>query len=594
MKPSYQQIPHTFAQHKDGTGGPKQKLHPFSLILLILWGAFIVGLLCLLEVAVIHGPGSAQGNDSFHPSWALITLPTILLTVFTQAHVPITAFHLARIAVSALQNPNTTPNSWAELFWMADQEWTGPVGIIKTTYLSIHSRTRASFTYILFATTCAIALVTPVLLSQAYQLRQVLITRSHEIQLRAVSTFGNSTSSQNSAMQQTVALGSWETGLSVFDIYNTSLFIPKRGGPWSTTFPSQNVFYASDVGNATATLPGVVLSGNCTPFNDDPYSKLNPIAQSNNLTTQLNLFNEYCRSHNYENVLKISVQEWYYFMTNFTLAMCDRQNADGDSSIMLGGGSSLQSEGIVLYHYTQPIPIPHQPVEASSNAKTVHGIIQCNSTQTIGNASISGLDHTYTDFISTDKSSEFIIHANPFAIFIDSLFSFVADPDSKYDNDSSAQLPLLRVLGFHQQDFNNTFPYPSILNISESLWSGIEHKAASTVNLWKEPNQVFNATVPRNVALYTRNTPYIVAAYVMLSLWLAMLAGATAWSYRRTFSPSLNSYVAAKLIDRERSLLEDVPIGEARDNERLRAPFKPLGLCSEKELEQELKHSSTT
>ncbi|KAL0565882.1 hypothetical protein V5O48_016136 [Marasmius crinis-equi] len=127
MRPSRRQVPHASVEYKDNTGRPlKRELHPFSLILLAFWSAFTVGLLWLLQRAVTHGPRSARENDNFHPSLTLITLPTILLTVFTQAHVPVTAYHLARIAVSALQNPNTTPNSWAELFWLADQEWTVP------------------------------------------------------------------------------------------------------------------------------------------------------------------------------------------------------------------------------------------------------------------------------------------------------------------------------------------------------------------------------------------------------------------------------------------------------------------------------------
>ncbi|KAL0576996.1 hypothetical protein V5O48_005006 [Marasmius crinis-equi] len=147
---------------------------------------------------------------------------------------------------------------------------------------------------------------------------------------------------------------------------------------------------------------------------------------------------------------------------------------------------------------------------------------------------------------------------------------------------------------FGSFSFDSTLPNPlSPQTISEGLWSGATHHVALIGTLSKQ-NQHFNASVPINVALYTRNMSYAAAAYAMLMLWLALLVGAMAWSYQRTFSPSLNSYVAAKLIHQEKFLLEDVPIDAAGDNNRLKAPFKPLDLCSKMEMEQELKCCRTT
>ncbi|KAL0572127.1 hypothetical protein V5O48_009840 [Marasmius crinis-equi] len=563
MKPSYRQIPLASAECKDDTGKPEQQIHPLSLILLILWAVFTVGLLCLLEVAVAHGPGSAEEANNFHPPWALITLPTILLTVFTQAHVPITAFHLARIAVSALQNPNTTPNSWAELFWMADQEWTGPVGIIKTTLISIRSRTRASCIYILFATTSTVALVIPVLLSQAYQVQQVLITASREIHPNTV-LFGSIT-----GLEAPVGLASWETGFSVTDMYNTSLFTP-MDQPRNTTVRPQDFFFASDIGNANVTLPGFRLHGDCRPLNVP-----NPIFSGDNLTVQMDIYQEYCSQlgHDASNIT---------FGANFTagddakltLFMCD--SLEGTESL------SVLEMGIFLYQY-------YSTPSAISPVKT-HGLIQCNSTLSAGTASLSGVDHTYTHFTQQNVTIPY-----PLYDFAESLFTlptnFGTNP-MMIDNDAL----VFRALGFEPHPpYSDTLPNPpSPLTISEGLWSAISHNVGSLANFSKKPNRIFNASVPVNITIYTRNTPYAVAAHVMLILWLTLLAVATVGSYRRTFSPSLNSYVAAGLIHRERFLLEDVPIGAAGDNDRLKTPFKPMGLCSEMELEQELKRCRTT
>ncbi|KAL0563943.1 hypothetical protein V5O48_018114, partial [Marasmius crinis-equi] len=564
-------IPHASIECKDNTGRPKQQIHPLSLILLILWAIFTIGLLCLLEVAVAHGPGSAGEDNNFDPPWTFTTLPTILLTVFTQAHIPITAFHLARIAVSALQNPNTTPNSWAELFWLADQEWMGPVGIVKTTLLSIHSRTRASFIYILFATTCAIALVTPVLLSQAYQVQQVLVTASHEIQLSAVS-FRPINFMEGLVSQAPVGLASWETGLSVTDMYNASLFTPKDQ-PRNTTLHPQDFFFGSDIGNASVILPGFRLQGNCGALNVP-----DPIFSSDNLTIQMDIFQEYCSQlgHDTSNIT-LGANFTASDDAKLTLFVCNRLAVESLPS---------SETGIFLYQYYST-PSAISPVK-------MHGLIQCNSTLSAGTANLSGVDHTYTHFITQQNMTESISY--PLYSFTGSLFilrnHFGTDPLTM----PFISAPVFRALGLepHLPDTDTLPNPPSPLTISEGLWMGVLHHVASFANILKEPNQVFNASIPRNVALYTRNTPYAVAAYVMLILWLTLLAVATAWSYRRTFSPSLNSYVAAELIHRERFLLEDVPVGAAGDNDRLKASFKPLGLCSDMELAQELKRRSTT
>ncbi|KAL0565881.1 hypothetical protein V5O48_016135 [Marasmius crinis-equi] len=578
MSFSYWQIPRTTGECKDDTGKPKRELHPFSLILLSLWGAFIVGLLSLLHVAVTHGPRSARDDDDFDPSWTLITLPTILLTVFTQAHVPVTAFHLARIAVSALQNPNTTPNSWAELFWMADQEWTGPVGIVKTTFLSIRSRTRASLTYILFATTCAVALVTPVLLAQAFRVQQVLITQSHEIQLNAISFLdvSNSFAGNSLGVDGGIGVASWETGLSVSDAYNASLFLPKT--QTQNSLPEH--FFTSEIGNATAILPGLRLQGQCVPL-DTP--SLDLIVHGESLTTQLDSFAKYCRSRSFSNPLRMSLQDpsWALFNTNLTLAVCSRHI---NGSHWLGSHWLASDTDILFYHYTRSL-------SGIFDIETGDGLIQCNSMLSGGTASASGVDRTFTNFTPVTEVTK--SRVEPRILFSNPLLKFLASCNSTTNDPGIGNPMKLRALGFQLYDPDNHLPVSS-LTISESLWSGVEHYVASTANLWKKPNQVFKASVPRNVALYTRNPLYTVSAHVMLALWATLLAVATAWSYRRTFSASLNSYVASELINREKFLLEDVPIGEAGDNDRLKAPFKPVGLCSETELEQELKRRRST
>lgn len=81
-------------------------IHPFTLFLLVIWVVFVAALMWLLERAVTLGPKDPT------PPWTLTVLPDLLLTVFAQGHSVITAMHLSRIAVSALQYSSSAPNTW--------------------------------------------------------------------------------------------------------------------------------------------------------------------------------------------------------------------------------------------------------------------------------------------------------------------------------------------------------------------------------------------------------------------------------------------------------------------------------------------------
>ncbi|KAJ6553838.1 hypothetical protein B0H10DRAFT_1240223 [Mycena sp. CBHHK59/15] len=132
--------------------------YPASLVLLAIWIVFVAVLLWLLESAVAHGPRSLT------PLWTYTTLPSLLLTVFAQGHGAVTAMHLARVSVSALHSRRTAPNTWAEVFWMSDRMWQGPVGLLSTVFAASRLRVRTSGHFVLCAVTCLVALVTPIVL----------------------------------------------------------------------------------------------------------------------------------------------------------------------------------------------------------------------------------------------------------------------------------------------------------------------------------------------------------------------------------------------------------------------------------------------
>lgn len=121
------------------------------MIVVGIWITYIIATIIVLEKA------------------AASVLPGLMLTLFAQAHAAITAMHLARVGVSALQSSNTAHHSWAELFWLADQAWQGLVGVITTGIAMRKMKVRVSSMFVTFSFTCIlVAWVTPVILSRAY------------------------------------------------------------------------------------------------------------------------------------------------------------------------------------------------------------------------------------------------------------------------------------------------------------------------------------------------------------------------------------------------------------------------------------------
>ncbi|KAL0065782.1 hypothetical protein AAF712_007270 [Marasmius tenuissimus] len=535
----------------------RRKIFPFTLVLISVWVVYIVGLLWLLEEAVRHG------TQSPNPHWALATLPNLLLTVFAQAHVPITGMHLSRIGVSALQYSSSAPKSWQELFWLADHKWEGPIGMVTSTLDSIRSRTRASLTFVLFAATCAIGLLNPIILTRAYQVRQVEVLEN--VQIRPSTTNFKRMQQVDGYTQAGVGMGSWATGTSVADIYNTSLFLPEGSSDMAgISFQPREFFFAGDVDNATATLPGLRLKGSCAPI-DITSSGLD----ISNLTTS---WRPFCLSRIPDYVGEPPAHQDFTGQSgfnNFSLSLCN------NASWGLTFGKSddeAQSENVGYVYYE----FDYSLTNYSSRA-----LIQCNSTLTTGTAVVSGRNRTFTAFSrQTLYNFSESTSAEP---LLDPLFaSFYILGDPKTRDGNFRQGSVIRGLGFQylagREGGTIMTPLDST-DISEGLWGSIAHSTGATGVLSRDSSLVFPAQVPRPVAVYTRNRTFAIGAYGLLILWLLLVLGITAWSFRRTFSGGLDSYVAAELVFREKDLLEGVPFGGMDGNQRLTAPFKALKIC---------------
>jgi hypothetical protein len=116
---------HTLNVESENSGS-KLAYHPYSLMVLLVWTAFIAVLIVLLE------PSAAVATTSIYHPWYY---DPGVSTVFAQAHVAVTAIYLGRLSMSALYTPGYSPASWAELFWQADRNWQSPVGILFMMYI---------------------------------------------------------------------------------------------------------------------------------------------------------------------------------------------------------------------------------------------------------------------------------------------------------------------------------------------------------------------------------------------------------------------------------------------------------------------------
>ncbi|KAK1225510.1 hypothetical protein PQX77_011547 [Marasmius sp. AFHP31] len=533
----------------------ERRIFPFTLVLISVWVVYIAGLLWLLEEAVRHG------TQSPNPPWAFTTLPNLLLTVFAQAHVPITGMHLSRVGVSALQYSSSAPRSWQELFWMADHKWEGPIGMVTSTLDSIRARKRASLTFVLFATTCAIGLLNPIILTRAYQVRQVEVVE--DVQIRPSTTNFKRMQQVDGYTQAGVGMGSWATGTSVADIYNTSVFLPEGSSEMAgiSTFQPREFFFAGDVRNATATLPGLHLKGSCAPI-DITSSGLD----TSNVTTS---WRPFCLSHIPGFVGELPAQQYFPGQSgfhNFSLSLCN--NASWGLTFAKSDDEA-QSENVGYVYYE---------FDYSLTNYSSRGLIQCKSSLTTGTAAVSGRNRTFTSFFrQTLYNFSESTGAEPLLDPLYASFYILGNPQTRDNN--FRQGSVIRGLGFQYLEGREggTIMTPlDSTDISEGLWGSIAHYTGATGVLSRDSSLVFPAQIPRPVAVYTRNRPFAIGAYGMLILWLLLVLVLTAWSFRRTFSGGLDSYVAAELVFREKDLLEGVPFGGVDSNNRLTKSFRVL------------------
>ncbi|KAJ6531604.1 hypothetical protein DFH09DRAFT_137639 [Mycena vulgaris] len=527
-----------------GVDAPKLGYYPASLFILLVWLIFIILLVWLLESAVADGPTRLT-----HP-WAYTTLPSLLITVFAQGHGAITAMHLARVSVSALHSPRTSPNTWAEVFWISDRAWQGPVGILSTVLAASRLRVRTSTHFILCAVTCLTALVTPIVLSRAYPIRSITVDEATTItpfslsaaQMGAVDAYA----------EIGTGVGSWSTGLSVADVFNSSIYLPPGA---SRNDDPADFFFAGNTEGKTARLPGLRLTGQCVPVDSTVASFAD--------------FPAYCRAQIGDDLPTVTpLLNLVPVSVNFTMQACTNKTWE---SVFPTATSSLSTNVAYIY-------ITSTNTSGTSSAGiSVSGMIRCNSQMYTGMATLSG-NGTYSSF------SEAALYnatqaGEPLLDPLFALLYYFGSHSTSLDTDDIYRAAVIRPLGFFGISPGNgsqTYGQPSMQEMATGFWRGVSYTVAGIGLLARTNDTPYPAVQSGRAAVYVRERHFAAAAYALLAIWLLLVVVITARSFRPTFGGSFDSYITAKLVLDKPGMVH-TSSGELSDNVKLREPFGRVG-----------------
>jgi len=237
--------------------------HLLSTFVIVIWTLFTAATVIIHELAhrETWNPDRILASEGipwvYRPGSGL---PSILRTGFAQFHGPITAMHLARLAVAALDVSWASPKTWVEVFWLADRRWSGPIGLAKTGWTLIKRWRRMSLSFLLLAAISVVALATPVVMTRAYPV--VTSHVDHFITATNVSVFDLSaaTDDELADSQVILAYSLWGKGRSATDLYPKNSYAESGvqssdvGGSW---------FFTGDSKKSEMSVSGIRVAGGC-------------------------------------------------------------------------------------------------------------------------------------------------------------------------------------------------------------------------------------------------------------------------------------------------------------------------------------------
>ncbi|KAK7472347.1 hypothetical protein VKT23_000464 [Stygiomarasmius scandens] len=549
----------------NASGGFRLEMHPLSLCVTVLWIGFVIGMLFDLEMAV------SSATSSLVQPWYYKSLPGILLTIFAQGHVAITAMHLSRLAVSALHFSVTSPNTWAELFWLADNSWQGPIGFLGAVRGMLGLRKRASLTFFLFTFTCAVALVTPVFLARGYPETSLIVDIQTIFNPNTASVARMA--SVDAYAQLASGSGAWSTGRSVLSLYNSSTYTP-AGRPRDEIL--DDFFFAGDTELFDTRLPGIRSQGHCYAAED--HHDISNGDSHSRFISSCNALKWLPDSSHHENLTTTNVTKQASSVSTDFCANISQTFTPWDGVPDANSTSATMSAMFWISANNASFSGSDVPKHISQ------GIIFCNHTISFGRASLNGTTGTFEAFImeellsaNTSQGGEPVLH--PLVAILQTWSDMSESPGSAVAIDTRA------AAWYTQMGYNTSYVGGGEISINQPdlgefaihLGFGVTHMVNSIVLLSTTTEESYPATQHITITARTRQHSIVKVAYVLLVLWLVLLTFLSGRMYRPTFGDSLNSYVAARLLADQPELVEGYCCGSIIDNPNMKADFARVG-----------------
>lgn len=525
-------------------GHHKLQLYPLTLLLTILWLGFIAGTLYALEMAV------RRASRAELP-WRLTEGPTLLLIGFAQAHALITATYLSRLGVSALQSPHTAPKTWAELFWLTDGGWQGPLGLAATFLAMARLRVRRlSITFILFSLICMLAIPTPIILSKAYPIRDIEISINNNIRANAL-VFGDLTDA-GAQNQTTIGTGTWSTGLPLTETYYESTYLPA----YDRQNRSNDVVFSGQLDQEDAVMAAVRMRGSCS------------IAWTSTSTAEPG-FNatEWCQKKSADAPRSVVQHFNATPAPRFAIESCYLQPAGYDRNSWILNPDVGATMDFTLFYFIGP------------TNNTDIGRIECTSTVDLGTAELSGSTNRFSDFdihpVITNSSAlleRFGENAHPLVVMWDALENMASDSTQKQAifNILGGKMEVKMGDSFASVDY--TAPTPE--HLATRLWDGVQHMTASFATLARRADQEVPVVEHLIVSRRQRDKPYLISAFALLGSWLGLLILCSIKLLRPSIASTLSSYAAARLLFEKPSLVVGHRYGDLDGNRALASAFE--------------------
>lgn len=543
MKSLYPPVQNTYERKTEQLQNPahvdlhRLKSYPTNLVIIFMWVLVVAALLGLLEATANHA--SSVVKQPWYYDW----LPSIILTLFTQAHGPITAAFNARIAVSALKSRHA-PKTWAELFYTTDGNWSSPLGMLKSLYSTSF---RVSFVYYLFILHTILAIAAPLLLSRAYPFQTIAVASPTNLLLNTF--YSPNIESVQLDLQLAIGTGGAVTGLPILEVYNSSAYVPRGTSRYS---PPSEMFFAGDTQQTDTQLDGLHIQGSCERVQGlaDPIDPSVFIAMCNQLSTQV---------------------PWAGFIATTEDSVVVNTSSCASKPPFGGFMDNSTTSFTTAYMWISA----HNGTDAQDGV-TVAGVAMCNATFTTARAKVYGLEGAFDTL-------------EPIAIYNESAAQggeplahpLTAALVALGNSDSTAPQAHVAILSMWSYTINpnasvTNYDQPTMETMIDQIWSATLYMTGSIGIASQQAGQAHDVIKHTMVSGRVRENMWADAAWATLGLWLLLVIYSSVFLFRPAIGDSLSSYVAARLLAEQPQLVKGQECGTLKDNENMRRPFSQV------------------